>query len=84
MLPPNDTHPDAARVQFQLLREAGTAHRLRLTFGLTQEALNLSTEALQRRRPDLSGDDRLLYTVSLRYGDVLAEAVRADLDRRRL
>lgn len=80
---PTDTHPDAERVQVRLLREAGTARRLALTFGLTQQALDLSAEALRRRYPDLPEGERRLRALALRYGEAPARALRAYLDARR-
>ncbi|HLT47017.1 MAG TPA: hypothetical protein VK002_07300 [Rubricoccaceae bacterium] len=79
----DDTHPDAERVRLRLLREAGTARRLALTFGLTQQALDLSAEALRRRHPDLPERERRLRAVALRYGEALACDLRAYLDARR-
>ena len=73
---PTDTHPDAERIQIGLLREAGIARRLELTFDMTQSALDLSDCALRRRHPDLSEQELQLLTVALRYGDDLANAVR--------
>ncbi len=77
------THPDAERTHIRLLREAGMARRLGLAFKLTQQALALSDEALRRRHPELSSEERLLHTVALRYGEDLARCLRADLERRR-
>ncbi len=79
----SDTHPEAEQVQIRLLREAGMARRLRLTFSLTQQALALSADALRRRHPDLTDEERLVRTVALRYGEGMAQALRDDLERRR-
>ena len=73
---PTNTRPEAEQVQLQLLREAGMARRLALTFDLTQSALDLSDRALRRRHPDLSEQELQLLTVALHYGDDLANAVR--------
>lgn len=80
---PTDTHPDAEQVQLRLLREAGTARRLALTFALTQQALDLSAEALRRRHPDLPESECRLRAVALRYGEALAQDLRAHLETRR-
>ena len=80
---PNDTHPEAEQVRLRLLREAGTARRLDLTFALTQQALDLSAEALRRRYPDLPERERRLRAAALRYGEAPARDLRAYLAARR-
>ncbi len=79
-----DTHPEAERVQIQLLREAGTARRLALTFSLTQTVLELSREGIRQRYPELTQRQRRLKFVALCYGEDLARRVHADLERRDL
>ena len=79
-----DTHPEAERVQIQLLREAGTARRLALTFSLTQTVLELSREGIRQRYPELTQRERRLKFVALCYGEDLARRVHVDLERRDL
>ena len=75
----NDTHPDAERVQIALLRQAGACRRLSLTFSLSQQALDLSREAVRRRFPDLTEQEQRLELLALLYGAPLAQQVRAAL-----
>ena len=77
-----DTHPQAERVQIQLLREAGTARRLALACSLTQTTLELSREGIRQQYPALSERERRLKFVALCYGEDLARRVHADLTRR--
>ncbi len=77
-----DTHPEAERVQIQLLQEAGTARRLALAFSLTQTALELSRDGIRHRYPALTERERRLKFAALCYGEDLAHRVRADLMRR--
>ncbi len=79
-----DTHPQAERVQIQLLREAGTPRRLALTFSLTQTVIALSREGIRKRYPELSERERQVKFVALCYGEDLARRLHADLIRRDL
>jgi len=75
----HDTHPEAENVQLQLLRQAGIARRIALTWSLSQTALDLSRSALRRRHPTLSERERRLLFVGLCYGEDLANRLRTDL-----
>ena len=77
-----DTHLQAERVQIELLREAGTARRLALTFSLTQTALELSREGIRQQYPALSERERQVKFVALCYGEDLARRLHTDLMHR--
>ena len=72
----SDTSPDAERVQFDLLRRAGAARRLRAGLDLSRDAIAMSREGLRRSRPGVPEADVLLEWVALHYGAALADALR--------
>lgn len=78
-----DTSPAAEAVQLDLLRRAGTARRLALTFNLSSSAIRSSRRAIARRHPELDERDVLLRWAELHYGEALAGRVRAYLAARR-
>jgi hypothetical protein len=73
----DDTHPDAARAQIELLRQAGATRRSAI-------ALRLSSEVVARSRRALEGQpgDARLRWVELWYGADLARRVRDYLAKR--
>lgn len=80
----SDTSPKAERVQIELLRKAGVARRIELTFSLTQSAIELSRQGMQRRYPQASEEELNLLFVEFNYGKELAERVRKALSRKML
>ncbi len=62
-----DTSPAAEAVQLDLLRRAGTARRLALTFNLSSSAIQSSRRAIARRHPELGERDLLLRWAELRW-----------------
>jgi hypothetical protein len=76
----NDTHPDAARVQLDLLRRAGTTKRAAMALSLSETVIHLSRRALAERMPDASEREVLLRWAELHYGADLAARVRAYID----
>ncbi len=80
---PNDTSPVAEAVQLDLLRRAGTARRLALTFSLSSSAIRSSRRAISRRHPDFDERAVLLCWAELHYGADLAARVRAYLAAQR-
>ena len=72
----SDTHPEAARVQLELLRRASPAKRFALACSLTDTVLSLCRRALAEANPGLSKDKLDLLFVELNYGRELAERVR--------
>ena len=77
----NDTQPDAARVQFRLLRAAGPKRRLAIAMDLTNRTWHLAHEAISRAHPDLSESRRQIMFVQIHYGPKLAAKVEAKLQR---
>ena len=73
---PSDTHPEAERVQLELLRQAGVARRLDLTRSISATAIELSRRAIARANPALSVRDLDLLFVEYHYGADLAERLR--------
>ncbi len=78
----SDTHPDAEKVQIELLRKASTSERCALMCSLTATAVSLSRRAIARANPDLSPQEVDLKFVELHYGKKLASRVRRYLERR--
>ncbi len=75
----NDTHPEAARVQIDLLRRAGPVRRSAMALRLSDEVVARSRRALAAQgRP---GDARLRW-VELWYGPDLAQRIRDYLAKR--
>ena len=77
-----DTHPDAERVQLELLRQASVSQRLMLAFSLSQTVIDLAKRAIRRRYPNESEQQILVRFVSLHYGAELAGRLASDLERR--
>ena len=79
---PDDTAPDAERVQVVLIRQASVARRLHIALGLSATVITSARRALARARPHASARERDLRFVELHYGAALARDLRADLARR--
>jgi hypothetical protein len=77
---PTDTHPEAAELQFELLRNATIAQRIQMMRSLTEMAVRNSKRAIRRARPELTERERNLFFIELNYGRDLAEQVRAQLE----
>ena len=71
-----DTHPDAERVQIELIRKASVAERIRRMRSLTTVATKLSRRAIAEANPDVSRQEVDLMWVELHYGKELAEGLR--------
>ncbi len=78
-----DTHPDAEKVQVDLLRRTTVARRFSLACSLSQTAIQLARRAIQRAHPDADEEEVGLIFIATHYGQDLADRVRADLARRR-
>lgn len=79
-----DTHPEAERVQLDLIRRATVSRRLELAVSLTKTTRWLSWQALCERSPDTSYEERVRHYLLLLYGDKrLAEQVAGLLKRRK-
>jgi hypothetical protein len=77
----SDTHPDAERVQIELLRRATVGQRAEIAIALSQTVIELSRRAIRRAHPDASEQEVGLMFVALHYGQDLADRVRAYIDR---
>ena len=80
--PHSDAHPEAERVQIELLRKATTAQRFALARSLTATTIGLARRAIARANPDLSRQEVDLKFVELHYGRDLASRVRRYLEER--
>ena len=78
-----DTHPDAERVQMELLRKMGQTRRLGLALDLSATTITLARRAIARRHPELSADEQSVLFVEMHYGSELAEGYRRALLERR-
>lgn len=76
-----DTTVDAEHVQVALLQAASVPRRLHLALSLTT-VIGAARRALGRTHPDLSARELDLLFVNVHYGSDLADALRADLERR--
>jgi len=80
----NDTHPEAARMHVELLRQAGRSRRAALASNLTNQAIARARRGIARAHPELSPRERGLLFVEVHYGRELAARMRAWLNDRRL
>ena len=78
----NDTDPEAARVQLELMRKASPARRLQLALSLSEAVVALSRAGIARRAPGASADELDLQFVALHYGASLSAELRAYLTDR--
>ena len=78
----SDTHPDAEKVQIDLLRKASNSDRFALMGSLTATAISLSRRAIARANPDLSPQEVDLEFVEIHYGKELAARLRRYLEMR--
>jgi hypothetical protein len=79
---PNDTSPDAGKVQIELLRKAGPAVRFKIMASLSHSVLMMSRRAIVRQNPAQNAFELSMDFVSLHYGAELEKKVREFLKRR--
>ena len=79
---PDDTSPDAERVQVALIRQASVARRLHIALRLSATVISSARRALARARPQASARERDLRFVELHYGAALAKELGEELARR--
>ncbi len=72
----SDTHPDAERVQIELIRKKTVSERFALVRSLTAFTIDLSRRAIARANPDLSPDELRIKYIELVYGKELSQRVR--------
>lgn len=77
-----DTHPEAERVQIELLSKATPERRLELGLTFCEEGLDIAHYAIAQAHPLLSEQEQKLLFVEVTYGKDLADRVRAYLARR--
>ncbi len=77
----SDTHPDAVRVQLELLRAAGPEKRLKLAVSLSSTAMRLSRASIAYTHHLTDATEIKLEWARAHYGDNLAQRVRAWLNR---
>jgi hypothetical protein len=80
--PPRDTHPDAHRVQIELLRRATPSRRFALLASLTRFAVQASRRALRERFPEEDERAISLRWVAIHYGEDLAGRLATHLESR--
>jgi hypothetical protein len=75
----SDTHPDAERVQIDLLRRQSGAQRVAQLRSLTSLVIGLSRRAIARANPQLAHDETEIdmLWVEMNYGKQLADKLRA-------
>lgn len=76
-----DTHPEAERVQIELLRKAGPARRVSLARSLSSMAIQLSRQAIRKANPHASEEELRLLGIEFYYGKELADRLRSYLAR---
>ena len=78
-----DTHPDAERVQLELIRQASVAKRVSLMRSLTSLVIQLSRQGIAQANPGMDEQEVALRWAELHYGKTLAGKVREYLQRER-
>lgn len=78
----DDTHPEARRVQIELLRKAGPERRLAMSLHWTDSILQLARQGIARARPQLSESELGIFFVEVHYGRDLARRLQDYLQRR--
>jgi hypothetical protein len=79
----SDTHPDAERVQIELLRQATPEQRFAKAVSLTNALIESSRRTIAARNPALTPEALSVLCVELYYGKTLAARFRECLETRR-
>ena len=77
----SDTHPDAERIQIELLRKATPEQRLAKALSLTAMGVTLSRQTIAELHPQLSAEELDIKCIELYYGKELAERSRECIKR---
>ena len=77
----SDTHPEAERVQIDIIRQASVARRISIVRSLSQTSIFLSRRAIARAHPELNEQKVDLLFVAYHYGDDLAAHLREYLEQ---
>lgn len=75
-----DTHPEAERVQIELLRQKTIAQRFGIARMLSDTVMRLSRRAIREAHPGISEVELHILFVELNYGKQLAECVRKNME----
>ena len=78
----SDTHPEAERVQIELLRRMSVAQRIASMRSMTTMAIRLSRRAIAEAEPELTPEELDVRWVEVHYGSQLAAGFREYLSRR--
>ncbi|HUT11926.1 MAG TPA: hypothetical protein VMY42_15605 [Thermoguttaceae bacterium] len=78
----SDTHPEAEKVQIELIRQMSVGRRMAIMQSMTAMAIKLSRRAIARANPELSPREVDLKWVELHYGKELAGGFREWLSQR--
>jgi hypothetical protein len=79
----SDTHPDAERVQIELLRRMTGAQRITKLRSQTALVVRLSRQAIARANPQLNQHEVDMLWIEYTYGKDLADRVREDWRKKR-
>jgi hypothetical protein len=71
-----DTHPDAEKVQIELIRQATVGERIGAMRSLTTIATNLSRRGIAKANPSFTPQEVNQMWVELHYGKELAQEFR--------
>jgi hypothetical protein len=72
----SDTHPDAERVQIELLRKMSGARKIAMLRSLSSMVIGLSRQAIAKVNPRLDRRQVDLLWVEFNYGKDLADKLR--------
>jgi hypothetical protein len=75
----SDTHPDAEKVQIDLLRKASGAQKIKQMRSLTSLVVGLSRRGIARANPNLDRHEADMLWVEQNYGKELATHLRTYL-----
>jgi hypothetical protein len=76
-----DTHPEAEKVQLDLLRKKTPSERFALMRSLTAFVTGLSRQSLMQANPGLNDAELQFKVLELQYGTELAQRVRNYLSK---
>jgi hypothetical protein len=77
----SDTHPDAERVQVELIRKKTISERFAMVRSLTAFTIDLSRRAIAKANPNLSPQELQIKYIEMFYGIELARRVREYLSK---
>jgi len=73
----NDTHPEAERVQIELLRKMSPERRAGLASSMRNRTYWMARRAIAEAHPELSEHEQKLLFIEVHYGADLARRARA-------